>query len=328
MKFDSATQLENHLRKSAPDHLAGGYLLLIPCEVERKFYARKIYSFIHHYRPQLEWRVEGQEGLSLETMFEEELFGNDRFIYLDGFKEMDKQVVSEGLAQIPPSRVIVLGEGECSKEWLKVLEKRLVVLDLTEEKPWDKKKRYFEEVQKRARLSKINLQSEAWELLYENVGPSFPLLLQEIDKMICYVGKGGKEIDKGVVEAISWKQKEVNLWHVGESLVFGGEGSSWPFIKEFSDFLILLHAVRQNLYLGIRILESERKGETLDPKHLKFRKNKEGHYRSVCHKRGISYFTSGLQKAFAFELKGKTTSIRPDMLLDLFSISLHSKTFH
>src|SRR5690606_12214304 len=81
--------------------------------------------------------------------------------------------------------VILEGEKLDSSFYEEVL-KHILVLDLTKEKPWDRKARILSWLSGFAKKEKKELSQELADHLYENTNKDLSLMLQELSKLLCF----------------------------------------------------------------------------------------------------------------------------------------------
>ncbi len=287
---------EKQLREAAPLHFSSVYLILVADPFERKFYVNKLYQFLLHYKPKLGFK-NGEEGLELG------LFSQERVVHL----EVEKGV------KIPSKDVILIYSGEkCSSLFYEAIERDVVCLDLSLEKPWEKKERLIEELQKIARQGQKTLSLQVANKLLEQVGNDFSTLKNEIEKLVLFASER-KAIEEKDIEEVTKTEKEVTLWQVAEALVWKTRLLPRQEFKDFSDVLALIALARHHIYLGIQICRG-----TEMPN---LRKNQMEIYLPFCQKVGSHYFVERLLFLFEWELKAKSSSFDPTLLWDLLVIN-------
>lgn len=295
MKLKSVLAFEKQLREAAPVHFSKIYVVLVSDPFERKFYVQKLFSFLSHYKPKLVFR-NGEEFL------EEGLFSEERLVHLESERDL------KHLAQ----DVTVVFSGEkCSNSFYTSIEKEVVCLDLTGEKPWEKKERQLEELQKIVKQGQKTISLQVANRLIEQVGSDFATLKNEVEKLLLFVGDR-KSIEEKDIETITKSEKEVTAWQIAEALVWKSKGIKRQEFKDLSEVLALIALVRHHLYLGIQIC---RGGEMPN-----LRKNQMELYLPFCQKVGSLYFMERLTILFEWEVKAKSNSFDATTLWDLIVI--------
>lgn len=301
MKFKNLASFHKHLKESAPDNFSEMYALIMSDAYERTYYAKKMYALFSHFRP----------GLKIEwcSQVESSLFAEERLVVTDEIKVVHLD---------PKTRVIMLGSS-IPQEVYETLKKEMVCLDLSDEKPWDRKTRYLEEMIKMAKGEGKRLDAETANFLLERMGMDFPALHNEVAKLCCYVGDGAV-ITSEHVKAISGKTKEATTWQIAESLVWQGHAEAE--FKDLSELLALFSQIRFHLYAGVELSGQAAAGVTLSYKNL--RKKELDRYGAFCQKVGVSYFLERLMTLFEMELMAKNYGADPAVLWDLLVIRFSS----
>ncbi|MBS0585044.1 MAG: hypothetical protein JSR76_01930 [Verrucomicrobia bacterium] len=307
MRLKTIEAFEKHLIQSAPEHRSSIYCLLIEDSFERKYYSEKIYRFLQ--REQKELTLEkGREALS-------HLFAaGKRLIMIDPCEEITSLL--KEIAYLPPGTKVVLGLSSLEKEAGHTLERLGVIVDLLDEKPWERKSRFQEEVVKWLKREKRVMPSEALTM-FMGGAVSLAFLKNEFDKLLSYVG-GRSEITLQDVKAICTSEEEDSLWEIAEDLVFKRD-SKLPACKDTASFLSLLWQMRYyaNLALTWKI-------ENAPPKELKGARLER--FRKRIDLMNTSYLLHMQELLFNFELKAKTAATKPQGLWEELLIGVASLT--
>lgn len=298
MQYKSVDAFEKKLREEAPQ-FSHAYVFLIPDPFERQFYAEKLYFFMRHFKKDLQLK-RNIDDFSSNLFQEERLFLVEKETHFERvIKEKSEKDVFLFLSDHTP---ILPG---------------IVYLDLREEKPWDKTKRYAIEVVKLVKGQGKLIDIELAERFVALVGQDLSLIKNEIEKVMTFA-YDRKEIKESDIEAIATKTKQQNLWKIAEGVVFGDKVLERPELKDVSEFLSLLGQVRFYLLMGIEVKEQLEKGET--PSHKGLKKSLEKKILPFLKKIDIQYFIGALNLAFTLEQEAKSKVIDPSVLWDLFVI--------
>jgi hypothetical protein len=295
MKLKSVAAFEKQLREAAPLHFSHIYLILVSDPFERKFYVNKLYQFLLHYNPKLAFK-NGEEGLELT------LFSEERAVHLE---------VEKGVKTPPQDGFLIYSGEKCSSVFYEAIEKDVVCLDLSQEKPWEKKERLIEELQKIARQGQKTISLQVANRLVEQIGNDFATLKNEIEKLVLFASDK-KTIEEKDIEEVTKTEKEVTSWQIAEALVWKNKELPKQEFKDLSDVLALIALVRHHIYLGIQICKGG------DMPNL--RKNQMEIYLPFCQKVGPQYFVERLLFLFDWEVKAKSSSFDPTLLWDLLVI--------
>ncbi|MBM3192386.1 MAG: hypothetical protein FJZ63_07045 [Chlamydiae bacterium] len=286
MKLKNIIAFEKQLREAAPAHFSKIYVVIVPDPFERRHYVNKLFSFLRHYRPKLELKQEV------------DLFSEEVLILLEKEEKPPK-----GAA------FVIYALEKCSDNFYDKIEKDAVCLDLTSEKPWERKERLVEEVQKIAHPKKVSLQIA--NKLVDQLGNDLSALKNEVEKL-CTFAYDRKSIEESDLHQLTTQEKEMSLWQMAEALVWRQKKLERANIQDLSDSLALFALVRHHLNLAVQICRGE--------KVASLRKNQLDIYMAVCEKKGLLYFIERLVLLFEWEVKAKSTSIDPTLLWDLFVI--------
>lgn len=322
MKYQNLRSFQKHLASAAPQNLCRCYLAAVPDDYERA----KAIGAIRSYFPASQAIVfSGSEASCREiadALLSPSLFGGEPMVLIDEAEKMGKKELQALSDLVGHARLCgYLLCGSRSKTLLTAsFEKAGVVLDLTEEKPWDKEKRLGEQISERAAQAGKRLAPDAVPLLFERLGFDAALLDGELDKLICYVGDRPM-IDRSDIFRISASSKTQTLWVAAEEIVWEGGVPS----LDAGSFHGLIPALRSQLSLGMKIasLASSQTPREEWSSHLPKIWPKTLEKRSAQAVRlGSSYFQKGLDLLFEIELLSRTGQTNEAALLDLFRCSL------
>ncbi len=295
MKLKSAAAFEKQLREAAPDHFSKVYMILVSDPFERRYYVNKLYNFLAHYKPKLSFRS-GEEALEMG------LFSEERVVHLEAEK---------GIKSFPKDVIVIFSGEKCLPAFYKEIENEVVCLDLLLEKPWEKKERLIEELQRIARQGQKSISLHVASRLLEQVGNDFSSLKNELEKLLLFIGDR-KIVEEKDIEEITKTEKEVTAWQIAEALVWKCKDVKRQEFKDLSEVLALIALVRHHIYLGIQICR-EKEISSL-------RKNQIDIYLPFCKKVGLFYFIERLLFLFEWEVKAKSSTFDPTLLWDLLVI--------
>jgi len=197
LKFQSTPAFEKHLNEAFPDHLSHAYMVLSPSDFERKKMIEMILSTLHRKEKMIEVAFDAS-SCPIESILDQlnsySLFGNHSLVVLDRIEKL-KKTACEALAHYlsAPSQTTFLILGGSSLKGLTELyqkgKKELVILDLSEEKPWDRKARLRQWLIKEASHAKKRLAPDLIDYLMEKIEPDMQSLHQELEKLIVFTGE-------------------------------------------------------------------------------------------------------------------------------------------
>lgn len=317
MRYQSQEALEKHIESAFPDHYSSCYLLLVPSDYERRALAKTI-----SHKIKKSYRYLSGEKLEANQVLEAsypDLFGEAPFCFVDEVEKMGKKEWTALMESLPLPGLLLLG-GRTKVPLSKTFEKEGVILDLTDEKPWDKEKRMLQFVKKRVSQEGKSFMPEALTLFFENQNKSdMALLEREVEKLFAYVGEK-KTLETADVEAISLESREETLWQIAEEIVFGEK----PYMpKEEIDPFALFALLRSQLEIGAKIasmteskLPKEEWGQFLPKMWPKALEKKA----RIAEKLGSCYFLKRLKDLFEVEMLSRSGSGKPLALFSSFCL--------
>lgn len=313
MKYQNLKSFQKHLSSSAPHNLCRQYLVALGDDFERSKVFDAILAFLPYSPNRLSAATTDLKDC-LDAIESMSLLGENVVILdeVEKFSKKELEILAKQLKNA--SGFTLLGSRSKVALLAAAVEVEGVILDLLEEKPWDKEKRLIDTIVDRASNAGKKLMQDAASLLLERIGADPALLESEIDKLICYVGDRGVILHSDIL-AISPMSKTATLWQEAEEVIWEG--------KEFSsfEFHALIPALRNQLHLGLclsTLIEERRPSDEwgqflpkLWPKTLEKRS-------SQAARLGSRYFRKGLEKLFEIELMSRSNSTQYEALLDLF----------
>lgn len=323
MRYQNLTSFKKHLASAAPHHLSRVYLVLIPDDFERRKALDAILSYLPPESSPSWFSGEG-EGLApvYNALQSPLLLGGDPAVVLDEAEKIPKKELQSLADAIGPMiRESFFLIGSRSKTLLsEVIEREGVVLDLSDEKPWDKEKRLAEQLSERAKNAGKKLMPDVAPLLFERIEKDPALLEAEIDKLICYVGERPSIRREDVLE-VSADSKTATLWQTAEEIVWNGDAPA----PDAPVFAAAIPALRSQLHLGLclaTMIEEKRPATEwssflpkLWPKMLEKRSSQAAAL-------GSAYFRKGVEALFELEHLSRSGSTQQNALYDRFRLAL------
>lgn len=332
MKFQTLQAFEKHLSETPKEQLASYFAVIASDLLERKFLVEKILLALKKNDPFFEVIKLDLSEVSFNTLRDElsanDLFASKKCLHLKSLEKASKSLL-EFLSQVLLKEKVcpVVIEGEDLKNDLKFyerLKKELVVIDLTKEKPWDKKARIVSWVEGFIYKHKKTIQKDVLESLYERCQKNLSQVMQEVEKLLCYA-KDDRAITLKHVETLCGFQIEHLSWGLSEAIVWEDQGCSQGVEKEMdhTNFYLMLGQLRYHFQVGLKMVQLIKKGlseeevapffSTLQPKSL------HKYYQSTLPLKE-EYFTKAITYLFEYEVKAKSQSIDLSLLwIDLLA---------
>ncbi len=333
MKFQGWPAFAKHLSESTPDHLSPIYLVIAACSFERKKICDKIISALHKKDPQIiaqhcDAATDSLEGV-VQQLNSRSLFGSSPVVVCDGLEKLKKSGWEPLLAYAgrpSPFAYLILGSASAKNtaDLYQKGKKELVILDLSDEKAWDRKARLQRYLIEFAHREGKTLSPEAAQHLLEHVGLDLPNLEQELIKLLCYVGERNA-IGIDDVLQICAVQKSFSTWQLSEMIVWENSAVAAPPAIDLPWLLPFLGQLRYQLQIGMQLatlLENHVEPSEISRQLPQLRGAIFDKRMSAARQRRASYFRQGLQRLFEIELMAKNNGATPGLLFDLFTTQL------
>ena len=324
MKFQNLTSFEKHLPASS---VSSAYIIACPDADERSKILEGIVEWLCKKHPASEvFASSGSEdpfSKVVENLSTRPLFSSHVIVKLDAAGELNKKEreVLEGFI-LKPSEFAFLVLGTSSlKEFSDICTKAkndVVVLDLSQEKPWDRQRRLQQWlIDKCLKEGKKISQQVSVELL-DACGPDIMLVEQELLKLIAYVG------ERPFISSEDVKKIGVNYvlpsgWQMADSLVFEGKSPIKDPSFDLSDLLPLLGQVRYHLNTARQFAFHLSQGVAREEIARLFphvRQNSFDKYLQLSIAHHLTFFDEALKFLFKIELLSKNSSLSAGFLWD------------
>lgn len=317
MKFQNLEAFEKHLEGAFPDHPSSCYLALASSLYEQKWIASKVTS-----------RFKGADVVTLnedsvETLIAElattSLLASQKVIVFEGIEKIKKGgldpliLILKNLA--PSTYLIMTGSSAKShSNFLKEMMTEVVLLDLSAEKPWDRKTRLERSVLQYFKTHLKTIDRDALSLLLSPNELDLSHLLQEAEKLICYAHPSDR-ITIQDVQVISNIGEDQKGWQYTEEIVWGNAGP--VSVQDSSEFFALLGQLRYHLQIGLQVaLIVENPLLDVPSSVAKLRPKSLDKYKGLARVYTSHYFREGLTKLCQMEITSKSSSISPKILWD------------
>lgn len=334
MRYQQLQSFEKQLQQAFPDHLSPIYMVVAQDPFERKNIIKNILATLRRKDDSSTFIFHEANALPIEKILEQlntrSLFGGPTVVVLDGIEKLKKADVEvlENYLERPSRFSYLLIGGSSLKSHPSLYQKgkkEVVLVDLAEEKPWDRQRRLKEWVIAQAAKEKKAFSADAAAQLLEQIGPDMPALEQELIKLVCFVGERTR-IELKDVQTICSSRTASTGWQISEALVWGGRSVQQEHM-DLSALLALVGQIRYQLQIGHQIAACLGQGisthelagyfPSLKPQML-------DKYIGEVRKRKAGFFTQGLQFLFHLELSCKSSSTDPQVLFDLFTHKLYA----
>lgn len=339
MKLTSTRAFEKHLEDAYPKHFAAHYLLMIKEDEERRLAAktaeRILSKLLTHpkmsteSKPANKWKIGDLLGELLSSGF----FDATRLILVHEIEDYNKEDLDKLIPYLEnpnPSIKLVLTTSGISKasNFYKLCEKNGVVLEIGEEKPWEKEKNVVEWLNHRAKEHGKSWHPQALQTLFKQIGPDKSILEQELFKLVCYVGERPTVTAQDVLD-VCLTQNVQNNWLLGESLLKKdfktALEASRAALEEGANIIQIIRLVRSQFATQLQIatiLENgmgpaEVVGQFPYMKGSMLERNLQ-----IAQRLGSEKLKKGLMAIDSTELQAKNSQVDPQFLADQLIFNL------
>lgn len=256
VKYSSLAAFDKHLEGAAPKHFADIYLIMGKESFARKLALDHLSALYlkNDPSPALSVIQFDAEKCSVKEVLAEldtlAMFSKRRLIVVHNCDAFDKAstLKLESYCE-SPNRAICVAFSTTglnrSTTFYKKLEKVGVVVDIPEEKPWEKEKSMVDWLQGEAVKQGKQLPQQAAQILVKQLGTDQLLLSNELNKLICYVGVKTAISDKDIAAICSVVGNETG-WQLGEAIFRKDPAASLRISKSLlADGLAVIALLRQ-----------------------------------------------------------------------------------
>lgn len=198
------------------------------------------------------------------------------------------------------------------KPLLERFKKSGAILQLLEEKPWDRKNRLVSEAIYTLAKDGIMISQPVAAFFVERVFTDLHLFHSELAKLRCY-GIGKTKLDAVDIDALIKPLAEENVFKASEEILWKGNLLKNFSVDTISTLLQLLGAFRFQAYLGLKMIAKE-------PSKVAAWQEKRHKQRAVV--LGSSFFKKSLSLIFKAEQRAKQSRLCPSALFELLSLEI------
>ena len=228
MKYSTLPAFEKHLESAAPNHFSDIYTILAKESFARKQATDRLTTLVlkGEVSPELSLHIFDAEKHAVEEVLREletmAFFSKKRVIVIQNADSFDKAATLKFETYCnTPNRTVCLVICATSinraTTFYKKLEKVGIVLDVAEEKPWEKEKSIADWLHKESIRQGKQLSPQVTQMFIKQLGLDQTLLSNELAKLICYVGERKTIVEKDV-EAVCPVTNLENGWQLGEAI--------------------------------------------------------------------------------------------------------------
>jgi DNA polymerase-3 subunit delta len=341
MKYSNIRAFDKHLEGAAPHHFAEIYMVLAKEAFIRKTAIDLLTTQLlrDENTPDMCCHVFDAEEHTIENVLHElhafSFFGKKRLVLLHNVDKLDKASTEKLEAYFDrPNRslyFVISATGiNRATRFYKKAEKSGVILDIAEEKPWEKEQTLTEWIHEKANQHGKKIDGQAVRLLLQQLGLDQTLLDQEIEKLFCYVGER-IEITSHDVTAICSRLNIENGWQLGEAIFRKDRASALrigkALLTEGVALIALLRQIRSQFQTEYQVCSILSNGGSRDVVSQQFPYMKgqilERHMQLAMNY-GMQNFKKGIQAIDEAELQAKNSAINLELLAEMLLVRLSS----
>lgn len=342
LKYTNLKSFQKHLESAAPTHLSSVYLVMSKESFESKTAIASIADQV------LAGLVKNGENLCFFNA--DEVDGKEILEELQAFSFLaPKRVIviaqAEKLSKVYQDRLrayisnpnkavcLVLEAATLNRAtgFYKDAEKYGVILDVPEEKPWEKEKSLQAWVIELLRKEGKEIDLPTVSKLVKLLGVDQSTLYQELEKLICYVGDR-KTITLADISSVCVKITQENVWQLSEAIFRRDPAEALRMTKNILDegtpLILLLRQIRSQLQTDYQVccmLECGKTPQDISAQFPYMRGVVLNKHLQQAQAYGMQRFKSGLLAVDETELLAKNSSGEPEWLAERLIFKLVAK---
>lgn len=339
MKLTNLNAFEKHLEGAAPKHFADVYLLMSPDAFHRKQGTDKLSSlFLKGQKASpFSCQIFDAERHDIDAIAVEldtlGFFAAKRLIVINNVEAFDKAslAVLERYLESPTSAICLALTSKAlhrGSALYKKLEKIGVVLDVAEEKPWEKEKSVVEWLVTASRVQGKQMAPRAADMMVKRMGTDQTLLSNELLKLVCYVGSR-PAIEQNDVAAICSCTPMENTWQLGEAIFSRDAPTAIRIgrsqLASDTPLIPLLRQIRTQFQTEFQVCTLLQRGASPSDITQEFPYMRGAILdRHIKQARGygIDRFKEGILAIDKAEMEAKNSSLDPEFIFDVLMVRL------
>lgn len=341
MKYTNIRSFEKHLIDASPKHFAELYLIINKDPFQRKESADHLAASIlsEEAKPSLAIKSFDATQNDIEEILQElsslSFFSKRRAVVIynvEKFVKAQLEKIDAYIARPNPGVYLILTASavHASSNFLKACAKAGIILDVAEEKAWEKEKSAQEWLVNKALSEGKKIDPQAAISLIKQTGPDPATLTQELQKLICYIGDR-PQISVKDIEAVCATINQENIWQLGEAIFRKDTGTALRISKALlEDGTVLLSLLRQlrsqfqTDYQVCCLLANGGSPLDVQQQFPYMRGNILERHLQMSRTYGQTAFKSGIIKIDEAEQQIKNSSADPDLINEILILKLTS----
>ncbi|MBI5273499.1 MAG: hypothetical protein HY860_00405 [Chlamydiales bacterium] len=298
------------------------FCIIGPDREDRRDLVHDLVSILNKKHPAIEKKNVYPSEEGLESVFLEmqsiDLFAARRCFVLHHLDECGSKDIDTFLLQLEKldatQFVVFSSESSAFKtKELNALKDKILILDLSKEKPWDKRKRIIEKLTLFAKKNSKILASEDASKMIDCIGLDISLLKAEVEKL-CLLMHGEKRI---IFHPSLELQKQDKIWQIADHILLSTKQLGSIEIDQ-QEFYLITTQIRNRIYLALAILENNEsylKGAAIHESLI-------AKYKQTFSKLPKNFFLRALTELYHVEYMARQGSMKSKDLLDVLSCKI------
>lgn len=322
MKLYTLEAFDAHIQEAYSGFFSQVYAIVAQHEDDRSYFLNRLQkSFLAISKESEVIRLFGAELTAasfLSALHTPSLFSPDTLIVLDEFDLVSRttlQALSDSMQKLP-SEVRLIMSAKNAKNLDQVLEKcrhKQIVLDLTKEKPWDRKSRLMNQLIFAAQKEGMTVAHEALEELFTRIGADCNALLRELNKLMLFCFDS-KRIDTQSVKKLVSFSAPLKTFKMSQSWVFDQPALLDEDVSA-GDFFMWLGQIRYHLHRGLKAADLLEHNEPIESYFKNLMPKELNRLANSAEQLSSFYFREGLEFCLESEINAKSGSINERLLL-------------
>lgn len=339
MKYTNLKAFEKHLESASLLHFSDLYMILGKDSFGRKSAQDLLIRCLLRGKAQAEFSLQIYEAerLNIEELLHElnalTMFSDKRVIVINDIDKLPKSNLEkiENYFSRPNSALYLVVSAAAinhATNFYKKAEKLGVVLDLPEEKPWEKEKSMKEWVISKAASMNKKIDGHSAQYLLKQIGTDQATVFQELEKLFCYIGERS-DITQSDISAICNSVNVENIWQLGEAIFRRDPQTalriSKATLEEGVPLFSLVRQIRYQVQTGYQIcsiLANGGSGVEVSQLFPNLRGQILERNIDCARSYGMENFKNAMIKIDETELQAKNSMVDHDFLIELLIVKL------
>ena len=330
MRFQNLQAFDKHIQTSS---ITSTYIIVCPDLEERLQIMSSVTSILLKRNPSAEAICFSQEKESFAEVIEHlstrPFFTSHTILQFNETSQQTKkqrEILQGFIVKPSPFAFLILGLSSL-KEYSSVCtaaKNELVVLDLSQEKPWDRRKRLqawlIDQALKEGKVLPVSVAQD----LLESCGSDILLLQVELLKLISYIGDA-RQITSDDLKTVGIQYQMPTGWQLADALIWDDRCPIEDVSFSLSELIPLLGQVRYHVQMARQLSALFEQGATQEQitAHLpQLRPAMLEKYQRLVLAYKSDFFDQVIKSLFKIDLLSKNSSLTPSFLWDYLAAQI------